>query len=183
MNQFTFILKDNNQKAFNTFFWFIILLHVIAVSVIFINPADNQKKIIAIATISLFLLLSVVFYLLKNIFKLSAYQLLVFILLVFFWVAQSAFLPALVITTVIAFAFYILQKKSTAVFSTESIIITKLLFKKAYNWSEAENVILKDNLLSVDLKNNHLMQAEITGDNFESNEEEFNQFCKKQLNP
>lgn len=50
---------------------------------------------------------------------------------------------------------------------------------KKYKWDELSNVILKDNLLTMDFKNNKLMQAEIV--NGDVDENEFNEFANRQL--
>lgn len=50
---------------------------------------------------------------------------------------------------------------------------------KKYTWDEFANVILKDNLLTLDFKNNRLLQAEI--EVADINEEAFNTFAKQQL--
>jgi hypothetical protein len=181
MNQFTFTLKDNNQKAFNSFFWFLLFLHIIAASVVVINTTGKPQKIIAIITIAVYFILTAAFFLLKNKLKLSAYQLVVFTLVIVFWLLQNAWLPAIICIAAIFFAYKIVHTKSTAVFSTQNITLTKLLFKKVHDWSVVENVVLKDNLLSVDFKNNQLLQVEITSENPAIDEKEFNQFCKLQL--
>lgn len=51
---------------------------------------------------------------------------------------------------------------------------------KNYNWDQFLNVVLKDNVLTLDFKNNKLLQAEIEPANI--NEEAFNIFAKEQLN-
>lgn len=52
---------------------------------------------------------------------------------------------------------------------------------KQYNWDEVINVILKDGMLTVDLKNNRIIQRE-TEDNVSSElEKEFNEFCSGHL--
>jgi cell division protein FtsW (lipid II flippase) len=183
MNQFAFILKDTTQKAFNSFFWFLCFLHLIAASVIIINTNNQQQKNFAIAIFTGLLLLTALFYLLKNKFRQHSYQLAMFILMAFFWPLQSAWLPAIVVIAVIVFSYLVVKKKSTAVFDTGNIIVSKSLFKKQYSWADVENVVLKDHLLSIDLKNNHLIQIEITSESFSIDETTFNQFCNQQLNP
>jgi hypothetical protein len=181
MNQFAFTLKDNNQKAFNSFFWFLFFLHVVAVSVIIINAGDGLQKKIAIITFAIFLFLTALYFLFKSRFKRYSYQLLVLAVMICFWPAQSAWLPFLVVTAVIVFALAVLKTKSTAAFSNENIHITRSLFKKTYNWTAVENVVLKDNLLSIDFINNHLIQAEIATESYGIDEAAFNQFCQNQL--
>ena len=49
-------------------------------------------------------------------------------------------------------------------------------------WSDTNNVMLKDNVLTIDLKNNKLIQAVIEeGSAGEIDEEEFNEFCRRQM--
>jgi hypothetical protein len=181
MNQFIFTLKDNNQKAFNSFFGFLLFLHVIAASVVVINAADKLQKIIAIIVMSVYFILTAAFFLLKNKFKLSIYQLVVFGLMITFWLTQAALLPAIICIAAIVFAYKIVQTKSTAVFSAKNITVKKSLFKKVHPWAAVEHVVLKDNLLSVNFKDNHLMQVEIAGESRATNENTFNQFCRLQL--
>lgn len=60
-------------------------------------------------------------------------------------------------------------------------IVFNGLFRKKINWTEIENVILKNGLLTIDFKNNKLLQKEInTGEN-EASEGEFNAWCREQL--
>lgn len=65
-------------------------------------------------------------------------------------------------------------------FSSREIVINSL-FRKRFQWSEMSNVVLKDGLLTVDFKNNKLFQKEIDEGEHEASEEEFNQWCREQL--
>lgn len=49
--------------------------------------------------------------------------------------------------------------------------------KKILGWNEVNNVIIKDGLLTLDKKNNQLLQKEIDGEVSAEVENEFNQFC------
>ena len=54
--------------------------------------------------------------------------------------------------------------------------------KKTYLWKEIENVVLKDGVLTIDLKNNKLIQVVIDPESSAAiNEREFNLFCKSHL--
>lgn len=69
-------------------------------------------------------------------------------------------------------------------FSPE-IIVVDGLFQKRINWSELNNVLIKDGLLTIDYKNNKLFQQETDDldddDDDEVTEEEFNAFCRTAL--
>jgi len=181
MQQFTFTLKDNTQKAFNSFSWFLFCLHIIIISVVIIKGADSYHASVAWITAFLFTLTLFSFFFFKNRFSLQSFQLLLFLLMTGFWIAQLAWLPALVLTGIIIFARFVSKKKSIAVFSNEHISISKSLFKKDHSWAEVANVVLKDHLLSIDFKNNHLLQLEVTPESYTIDEAAFNQFCRQHL--
>ncbi len=65
-------------------------------------------------------------------------------------------------------------------FDEEGIIINSFP-KKSYRWGLFSNVVLKDCILTIDFKNNKLIQKETQEDTTEQEEKEFNEFCKKQL--
>ncbi len=63
----------------------------------------------------------------------------------------------------------------------ENGVVINSLPRKSYPWSELTNVILKDCILTIDFKNNQLIQKETEEDTTEQEEREFNEFCKKNL--
>jgi hypothetical protein len=65
-------------------------------------------------------------------------------------------------------------------FSTQFILFDNLL-KKKYQWKDFNNIVLKDNLLTLDFKNNKIFQRETIDEESDCDEEEFNEFCKEQL--
>jgi hypothetical protein len=67
-------------------------------------------------------------------------------------------------------------------FSDEEIKFNTLI-KKKYRWSDFNNIILKDGLLTLDFVNNKILQREIEDDDDEddADEKEFNDYCQKQL--
>lgn len=62
--------------------------------------------------------------------------------------------------------------------SDERIVINTF-FRKRYEWNAFSNVVLKDGLLTLDFKNNKMLQREII--KHDVNESEFNDFCREQL--
>ena len=66
---------------------------------------------------------------------------------------------------------------------SEGRIVFNTIFRKKYNWSQLSNVMLKDGLLTMDFRNNRILQREIDDDEEEddASEEEFNLFCREQL--
>ena len=79
----------------------------------------------------------------------------------------------------IGIVYYLALQKIRILFTPTEVI--KLNFpKKVYQWNIFNNVIVKDNMLTLDFKNNHLFQAEIELPK-NLNEKEFNQFAHAQL--
>lgn len=53
--------------------------------------------------------------------------------------------------------------------------------KKHHSWNELANLILKDNIITIDYKNNKIYQKEIESEVSDDIEKEFNHYCSQQL--
>lgn len=62
----------------------------------------------------------------------------------------------------------------------EHIVVKKTFSNKKYSWQDFSNIVLKDNLLTLDFKNNKVMQLEIEI-NFPVDEGQFNEFCETRI--
>jgi hypothetical protein len=66
-------------------------------------------------------------------------------------------------------------------FYSEGAVLNSL-FKKRYSWSSLQSVILKDGVLTLDFKNNKLIQKEVLDDDDpDAPEDEFNDYCSSKL--
>ena len=67
-------------------------------------------------------------------------------------------------------------------FDLDRIVINSLI-RRRYAWTDLSNVVLKDGLLTLDFKNNKLLQKEIADDEDEddADEDEFNMYCRQRL--
>jgi hypothetical protein len=61
--------------------------------------------------------------------------------------------------------------------------VINTLFRRRYDWTDFNNVVLKDGLLTLDFKNNRLLQKEVLEDDDEddADEDEFNDYCQTRL--
>ena len=73
-----------------------------------------------------------------------------------------------------------LKFKKEVGFSGEEVVFNTL-FKKRYGYNDFKNILIKDGLLTMDFCNNKIVQHEIDGDVSKEIEEEFNLFCKTQI--
>ena len=102
-----------------------------------------------------------------------------FILLAIAWLlVLNYWLTAALI--VLAFFDFIARKKQAIHFLRENI---ELCFfpKKIIAWHELNNAILKDRILTLDFKNDRLIQGEIAEESYGVDENEFTVFCRSQL--
>ena len=60
-------------------------------------------------------------------------------------------------------------------------IVRNTFPKKKYEWVDVDNVIIRDNLFTLDLRNNKMIQKELDEPVSKSLEDEFNSFCKEML--
>ena len=73
------------------------------------------------------------------------------------------------------------SRRKLTVFFSENKILYPSVFNKNIDWAAINNIILKDGMLTIDLKNNKLIQQYIDESNTAINEKEFNDFCKSRL--
>ncbi|MFT3935376.1 MAG: hypothetical protein QM726_17250 [Chitinophagaceae bacterium] len=64
---------------------------------------------------------------------------------------------------------------------TDTEIAINTLFRKRYKWTDFNNIILKDDLLTLDFKSNRLLQRETIDEEGDADEDEFNIYCREQL--
>ena len=72
-------------------------------------------------------------------------------------------------------------KKPVEIGFADDHIMLSRLFRKKVSWNEVDNVVLKGGLLTLDFKNNKLLQKEIDSGENEATEEEFNDWVKNRL--
>ena len=89
-------------------------------------------------------------------------------------------IPVVSIADIVLFLLSSSALQKTSFYFTGSSIERKSFPPKKYSWSQLSNVVLKDNLLTLDLKNNKLLQAEIENISIDVNA--FNTFAKAHLN-
>ena len=65
-------------------------------------------------------------------------------------------------------------------FDQNEIVFNSLPTKK-YSWNEVSNVVLKFGMLTIDFKNNRIVQGEVNNDVTLQLENEFNEYCKKNI--
>ena len=65
-------------------------------------------------------------------------------------------------------------------FSDEKIVFNSII-KRKFKWDAFSNVLLKDNLLTLDFKSNRIFQKETIDEEGDADEQEFNVYCRQRL--
>ncbi len=63
----------------------------------------------------------------------------------------------------------------------KELIVSNSFPQKKYRWAEVSNVVLKDGILTIDLKNNTIIQKEVNEEVPLQDETDFNGFCRQRL--
>jgi hypothetical protein len=183
MQQFEITLKNEKNRFYDRFALFIYLLNsagiVVALFYTDRNIINNNSPylfltifIIAIAFPFIQLIQKKVTLYLRSFLIASLAIVLWWVLLGFWWIA---------ICYLLLFLLYVTAKRNLRVsFYPDKILYPSFPIKKI-KWNELNNLVLKDRLITIDFKNNKLIQQPIDAESYSVNEQEFNDFCSQQL--
>ena len=179
--KYSFTLKDNNQKAYNLFTWFLFFLHI-AAAMFVLNTNDNKVKLTIYILLGFYVLLSTFYYFYRKHPKaLETFSLIMALMYANFWFQQVGII-AVIAFAAIYITVTVVKGKSTTVLFTHQGVHLKRVFKTVlFPWTAMENVMLKDNLITIDFKTNRIIQVEIVESNRMVDETEFNLFCKEYI--
>ncbi len=179
MEHFEITLKNEKLKFYNRLSWFIITINFIVFFYLGLFSGGRNIRVAAITSITLL----VFFFLLQRYFKKIKWLAGIhpyFLLLMVGWITMGKYW-----LTAIPFVFDILSaisiRKLSVEVSAEKIIYPSFPPKKIA-WSALSTIILKDGLLTLNFKNNTIIQQYVDDIKTNVNEQEFNDFCRQQLN-
>ncbi len=172
---YTLKIKENRPQLEITLFRALLALAALASLVL---KTNSNYLINVVAALLLFLLaVSIDFFLVKKGIK---KYLLLLVASAIILVSTHSPIYALIFLLVGLLASNI-NHSSQVDISTELIQVKKGIFSKTYYWYQFSNVILKDELITLDFTNNRLIQLMIDGRVAQINEVEFNDFCSGML--
>lgn len=178
MQQFLITLKNEKLSLYNRLSWFIIIILTLIYSYLSFFTGDDSRlgrKIALIISLAVVMMLKISFEKTRYRFGVSVF----FYLLIFGFTGNEYYLMA-----GIAFFFQMLH-----LIATREKVVTVAKEKIRYpafparsiQWNNLNNVLLKDGLLTIDHKNDKIIQQLIDEEKTKINEIEFNEFCRSQL--
>ena len=178
MQEYEIVLKNDKVKLYNRFAIFIFILNAVAI-IYFLYSGYGKIKQSSNGFMALLLLINAVLIYIIASFKkkkqLAFLSLAIGISL--YWILIGYWWISLII--ILFFYLYSLSKRKLKVSFADQIIYPSIP-ARVIQWNELNNVILKDGLLTIDFKNNKIIQQLIKHSNH-VNEKEFNEFCREQL--
>jgi hypothetical protein len=72
-------------------------------------------------------------------------------------------------------------KKNLEIGFADDRIVFNSFPRKQYDWKDFSNIVLRDNLLTLDFRNNKLFQRETIDEEGDAGEEEFNNYCEERI--
>lgn len=175
MEQFEIILKNEKLKMYRNIAWLFLLLNLVIFIFLLFYDLYRYPALAFVVAFVLYLLMR--WYLFKKGNATTFLDEFVFFIPAAGWLGLHIYVIA-VGCLLMGILYKISLQKIKFVFSRGHIM--KMNFpKKEFNWEVFNNVILKDNILTLDFRNNRLLQAEI--ENKEIKESDFNSFVRSQL--
>ena len=176
MQQFDIILKNDKIKSYRTIALIILMLNLAIFVFMLFYDEYRYEAASAILLVGIYIFMRL--YFIKK-YKQGNYldQVVIFVLAGCWLGLQNYFMVAALV--VLGVLYHLSLEKLQFVFTKEKV--TKLNFPgKEFEWNAFNNVILKDNILTLDFKNNKLIQAEIEKSQ-NINEQQFNSFAQSKL--
>lgn len=179
MQEFLITLKNDKTRLYHRISWLIIIIN--CVFFLYLSISSNEKGIRngSVATlITLAVILGCYLYFRKTKYRFGLHPFSFFLILgwiktEYYWLAVAALI------------FDLLHSIATAkqvINITKEGVIYSSIVKKKTGWQQLNNLLLKDGLVTIDFKNNKIIQQAVDESKTSVNEQEFNEFCRQQLN-
>jgi len=177
MKQFELILKNEKEISYKRISIYLLVLNMIGILFItYLKDFKNWMPVI-IAAIAVLAAFSSFYFRSKNE---KAILIGAFLLLSFAWILAGYWVVGVLNILFMILHTASLQKPIVSI--NERQVIYPSFPKKIIDWQDLSNLIIKDGLLTIDFKNNKIIQQQIADISSTIDEKEFNDFCRQQLN-
>ncbi|MDQ2718589.1 MAG: hypothetical protein M3Z26_02325 [Bacteroidota bacterium] len=176
MQQFEIILKNDKIKSYSIIALINLLLNFSIFSFLLFYDSWRAVAFTSIIALSLYVLLR--WYILKKQNAAHFFDEFVFFIPAMCWFGLRNYL--LMVMLIMMGLLYKFSLQKLKFIFTSANVIKNNFPKKNFDWASFSNVILKDNILTLDFKNNKLIQGEIEKMK-ELDEQQFNEFASRQL--
>ena len=175
MESIDLLIKNDRQKKYLILGWGVLIFHT--AYFLFLVAHGLKPGLMGLLFIALAFVYRLILYITQK-RKIHPDQFFYYLMAAVWAISENYLLAAIIL--IMGILYESASRQITLTFTKEKI--KKHPFPvKYYHWEELDNVILKDDILTLDFKNNKIMQAEI--ENSEKvNEKDFNDFARARMN-
>lgn len=173
---YKFIIPNKKLITYQVFAYGILLINLAA---IFVNRAAFGHLNVGLWTVFAGLIIGGIHWYRQKKNKKRMPMGVVLFMVGIFWLLNE-FYPMFFLNLFLAALYTIACRQLIVTVSREQIIYPSFP-PKPIRWEQINNIVLKDDILTIDLKNNKIYQHFIEYGEDAVNEADFNDFCKKQL--
>ncbi len=183
MQQFEITLKNEKIRLYDRFALFIFLLNGIAIILtllylpVKVNISNWAGIWISLAVLQTILPACFLLWPKSPRFWNTIHSATLSIIL--FWIGLGYWWVAVLVAMLILL--YTMSKRQLVVTVDDHKISYPSFPNRNIAWHDLNNLILKDRILTIDFRDNKLIQQDIDSKSYHVNEQEFNDFCKQQL--
>ena len=177
MQQFEIILKNDKLKSYRVIALINLLLNFSIFTFLLFYDIYQAVALSSILALTIYVLLRI--YVSKRQNSGSFFDEFVFFIPAMCWFGLHNYI-LMIALIFMGFLYRFSLEKIKFVFTSKRVLKTNFP-KKEFNWNVFSNVILRDNILTLDFKNNRLIQSEIELQE-SVNETEFNEFAQSKIN-
>ena len=187
------IIKDKKYQDYKILASFLFLINAIIFIILAIRSTSISNKLILFTASFMLIVYSVYNWSYKK--KKERSYIIVYLLIAAVWVSDTRFWYFSVFLLLLLVLQFRMESDFMISLSGQNIVVNGFI-KKDYLWSDLNNIVLKDGLLTLDFKNNRVLQVEPdwnmsvamkgiesweAGEGYPETEKEFNEFCKERL--
>lgn len=177
-----FIIKNEKAKTYRMIRRLLTIFNLLVFVYLLIldesRIAGNWYIILSIVALAAFIFFEVI-EITANKPSTDFWYRIVFIYCALVWLGERIWWAALLMLVFCGLD-YLAHRRLVITVSDKWIIIPSVPEKKI-EWNELSNLVLKDDLLTIDMKNNRLFQHQVISSDWDVNEEEFNKFCNTKI--
>jgi len=176
MPTYRFLLRNERRTGYDRISWLIVLINFVALpAVVLSDGVASTTDVLTLVLLSIALLPRLLLRSWKNRVNFAV----LFTSLSIAWILQQFYLPALG-SLFFGFLYRIATRPLPVEFTAAQVKFPSFPPRRL-DWETFSNVVLKDGVLTIDFRNNRLMQQPVETPVSREEEEEFNEFCRQQL--
>jgi len=178
-NYYEIILKNTKVRGYLLSGWVIVFLSSLSQIFVAFAQTVSLKRFESLGCLAMIILMLVVSRGHKFNFKDRDHAIsIAYSISAILWFSWKLYVPAIMLLVI--FFLYTIATRKFQVYINKKAVYYATFPKRKIAWADLNNVLMKDGLLTIDFKDNRLLQSEIEGDDF-FDEKEFNEFCRKQI--